>query len=291
MKHVALLGLGTMGSGMGHQLLKAGFELTVYNRTIEKAAALAAAGAKIAPSPREAVREANVIMSMVSNDEASRQVWLGEEGALAGAQEGAILVECSTLSPGWVRELAGFAAARQLPFLDVPVNGSRDAAATGNLLLLVGGPVAAMEQIRPVLEAIGRQLVHLGPVGSSTAMKLARNMLVAVQTLALGEVLTLTQRAGLNMDQVTEILLNDGGLSNGLMKRNISVMRQKTYDKPDFFLQHMRKDVSYALHLAGEVGAALPTAAATREVYQLAGNQGHDHEEFAAVFEVLNGSC
>jgi len=287
MKHIALLGLGTMGSGMGHQLLKAGFELTVYNRTIEKTATLAAAGAKTSTSPREAVREADVIITMVSNDEASRQMWLGENGALAGAREGAVLVECSTLSPDWVRELAALAAAQQLAFLDVPVNGSRDAAATGNLLLLVGGPIATMEQIRPVLEAIGRQLVHLGPVGSGTAMKLARNMLVAVQTLALGEVLTLTQRAGLNMDQVTEILLNDGGLSNGLMKRNVSVMRQKTYDKPDFFLQHMRKDVSYALRLAGEVGAALPAAAATREVYQLAGNQGHDREEFAAVFEVL----
>jgi 3-hydroxyisobutyrate dehydrogenase len=287
MKHVALLGLGTMGSGMGQQLLKAGFELTVYNRTVEKAASFAAAGAKTATSPREAVHEADVIISIVSNDDASRQMWLGEQGALSGAKEGAVLVECSTLSPDWVRELAALAAAQQLAFLDVPVNGSRDAAATGNLLLLVGGPVEPMEQIRPVLEAIGRQLVHLGSVGSGTAMKLARNMLVAVQTLALGELLTLTQRAGLNMDQVTEILLNDGGLSNGLMKRNIPVMRQKAYDKPDFFLQHMRKDVSYALRLAGEVGAALPAAAATREVYQLAGNQGHDREEFAAVIEVL----
>lgn len=287
MKQVTLLGLGTMGSGMAQQLLKAGFELTVYNRTAEKAASLAAAGAKTTTSPHEAVREADVIISIVSNDEASQQMWLGEQGALAGAKEGAVLVECSTLSPDWVRQLAALAAARQLPFLDVPVNGSRDAAASGNLLLLVGGPVTTMEQIRPVLEAIGRQLVHLGPVGSGTAMKLARNMLVAVQTLALGEVLTLTQRARLNMDQVAEILLNDGGLSNGLMKRNIPVMRQRTYDKPDFFLQHMRKDVSYALRLAGEVGAALPAAAATREVYQLAGNQGHDREEFAAVFEVL----
>lgn len=291
MKQVALLGLGTMGNGMGHQLLKAGFNLTVYNRTPEKAAALAAAGAKPSASPHEAARQADVIISMVSNDDASRQVWLGEQGALSGAKAGAVLVECSTLSPDWVCELAALAAAHQLPFLDIPVNGSRDAAASGNLLLLVGGPIETMEQIRPVLEAIGRQLVHLGPVGSGTAMKLARNMLVAVQTLALGEALTLTKRAGLNMDQVVEVLTNDGGLSNGLMKRNVSVMRQKTYDKPDFFLQHMRKDVSYALRLAGDLGAALPAAAATREVYQLAGNQGHDHKEFAAVFEVLNGSC
>lgn len=290
MKHIALLGLGTMGSGMGQQLLKAGFELTVYNRTVEKTAALAAAGAKTSTSPHEAVHEADVIISIVSDDDASRQMWLGEQGALSGAREGAVLVECSTLSPDWVRELAGLAAAQQLAFLDAPVNGSRDAAASGNLLLLVGGPIEAMEQIRPVLETIGRQLVHLGPVGSGTAMKLARNMLVAVQTLALGETLTLTRRAGLNMDQVAEVLTNDGGLSNGLMKRNIPVMQQKVYDKPDFFLQHMCKDVSYALRLAGELGVALPAAAVTREVYQLAGNQGHDQKEFAAVVEVLQGT-
>lgn len=289
MKHVTLLGLGTMGQGMAGQLLKAGFALTVYNRTANKAAALAAAGAKPSTSPHEAVREADVIISMVSNDDASRQVWLGEQGALSGAKVGAVLVECSTLSPGWVRELAQLADSRQLPFLDIPVNGSRDAAATGNLLLLVGGPSAAMEQIRPVLEAISRQIVHLGPVGSGTAMKLARNMLVAVQTLALGEALTLTRRAGLNMDQVAEVLTIDGGLSNGLMKRNVPIMMQRAYGKPDFFLQHMRKDVSYALRLAGEVGAALPAAAATREVYALAGNQGHDEKEFVAVFEVLQG--
>lgn len=289
MKHVTLLGLGTMGQGMAGQLLKAGFALTVYNRTANKAAALAAAGAKPSTSPHEAVREADVIISMVSNDDASRQVWLGEQGALSGAKAGAVLVECSTLSPGWVRELAQLADSRQLPFLDIPVNGSRDAAATGNLLLLVGGPSAAMEQIRPVLEAISRQIVHLGPVGSGTAMKLARNMLVAVQTLALGEALTLTRRAGLNMDQVAEVLTIDGGLSNGLMKRNVPIMMQRAYGKPDFFLQHMRKDVSYALRLAGEVAAALPAAAATREVYALAGNQGHDEKEFVAVFEVLQG--
>lgn len=290
MKQVTVLGLGTMGSGMAHRLLKAGFELTVYNRTEEKVAPLAAAGAKTSTSPYEAVREADVILSMVSNDDASRQIWTGENGALAGAKQGAVLVECSTLSPDWVRELASLAAARQLPFLDVPVNGSRDAAATGNLLLLVGGPMATIEQIRPVLEVIGRQIVHLGPVGSGTAMKLARNMLVAVQTLAVGEALTLTQRAGLDMDQVAEILTNDGGLSNGLMKRNISIMRQRAYNDPNFFLQHMRKDVSYALRLAGEVGAALPAAATTRELYQLAGNQGYDQKEFAAVFEVLQGT-
>jgi 3-hydroxyisobutyrate dehydrogenase-like beta-hydroxyacid dehydrogenase len=224
---------------------------------------------------------------MVSHDEASQMVWLGENGALAGAKEGAVLVECSTLSPAWVRELAARAANRQHAFLDVPVNGSREAAASGNLLLLAGGDAEIVAQVRPVLETIGRQVVHLGPVGSGTAMKLARNMLLAAQTLALAEALALSKRAGLDEEQVADILLNDGGLSNGLMKRNVPVMVKQQYDHPDFFLQHMRKDISYALCLAGEVGAVLPTAATAREIYQLAGNQGHDRQEFTAVYEVL----
>lgn len=287
MKNVTLIGAGIMGSGMARQLLKAGFELTIYNRTVEKMAALVAEGAKTAVSLHEAARHADIIISMVSHDEASQMVWLGENGALTGAREGAVLVECSTLSPAWVRQLAALAASRQLSFLDVPVNGSREAAASGNLLLLAGGDADVVARVRPVLAAIGRQVVHLGPVGSGTAMKLVRNMLVAGQTLALAEALALTERAGLDGEQVADILLNDGGLSNGLMKRNVPLMMKQEYDHPDFFLQHMRKDVSYALRLAGEVGAMLPTAAAAREIYQLAGNQGHDGEEFTAVYEVL----
>lgn len=289
MNKVTLLGLGTMGDGMARQLLKAGFDLTVYNRTLEKAASFTAAGAKTAGSPREAAATADVILSMVSNDQASQMVWLGENGALAGAKEGAILVECSTLSPGWVQELADLVARRALSFLDAPVNGSREAAASGNLLLLIGGPGEAVASVRPVLEAIGRQFIHLGPTGSGTAMKLARNMLVGVQTLALAEALNLIERVGLHKEEAAEILLNDGGLSNGLMRGNVPAMMQRVYDQPNFFLQHMRKDISYALRLADEVGAALPTAAATHEVYQLAGNQGLDSQEYSAVFEVLKG--
>lgn len=287
MKKVTLLGLGTMGNGMAQQLLKAGFDLTVYNRTAEKMTPLIAAGAKTAESPARAAQEADVILSMVSNDEASQQMWLGEHGALSSAKEGTVLVECSTLSPAWVRQLANLAAARELSFLDIPVNGSREAAESGNLLLLAGGSGEALEQIRPVLEAIGRQIVHLGPVGSGTAMKLARNMLLAVQTLTIAELLALTQKAGLDMNQVAEILFSDGGLSNGVIKRNVPAMLKQGYDNPAFLLQHMRKDVSYALRLASEVGAALPTAAVAREIYQLAGNLGYDGKEFSAVFEVL----
>src|SRR6266508_2922425 len=139
MNKVAFLGLGIMGGGMAQNLLKAGFPLTVYNRTRAKADPLAALGARVAGTPREAAANADIVIAMVGDDMASRAVWLGADGALAGARAGAVLVECSTLSLEWVRELAGLASERKLDFLDSPVTGSKDAAAAGELKLMVGG--------------------------------------------------------------------------------------------------------------------------------------------------------
>src|SRR6266542_1062480 len=144
---VALLGLGVMGAGMAGNLLKHGHTLTVYNRTTTKAAPLAA-------------ESAEVIIAMVGDDRASRAIWLGDDGALAGARSGTLLVECSTLSLGWVRELGIAAAERDLALLDSPVTGSKDAAEAGELRLFVGGEAAALERARPALEAISREAIY-----------------------------------------------------------------------------------------------------------------------------------
>src|SRR5262249_5770595 len=161
-------GLGVMGTGMAENLLKAGFPLTVYNRTRAKAEALRERGAQVANMPREAASGAQVVISMVGDDAASRAIWLGEDGALASARPDAVLVECSTLSLEWVRELADLAAQRGLTLLDAPVGGSKDAAAAGELRLLVGGEVAGLERARPALEAISKTIDLFGPTGSGT---------------------------------------------------------------------------------------------------------------------------
>src|SRR5215831_5878176 len=165
LQNVAILGLGIMGGGMADNLLKAGFPLSVYNRTRAKAEPFAARGARVAATPCQAANEADVILSMIGDDEASRNMWLGDDGALAGAKSGAILVECSTLTPDWVRDLAKQAADRGMQFLDSPVLGSKPAAASGTLRLLVGGEAGVLESARPVLSAISNDIVHLGPVG------------------------------------------------------------------------------------------------------------------------------
>src|SRR5581483_747935 len=169
---VAFLGLGLMGGGMAGRLLAEKFPVAVYNRSRQKAERLASLGAKVSATPREAAAGADVVIAMLSADEASRHVWLGADGALAGAARGAILIESSTISPGWACELAVAAAAQGCELLDAPVAGSKPQAAAGQLLFLVGGADATLERARPVLVALSRDIVHLGPVGSGALVKL-----------------------------------------------------------------------------------------------------------------------
>ena len=170
-----------MGSGMAQRLLAANFPLTVYNRDRAKCIASAANGAFVAASPREAASHAQIILSMVADDVASRQVWLGGDGALAGMSPSSVLIESSTLSLGWIQELATAAAERGCEFLDAPVTGTKPHAASGELLFLVGGSADALDAARPVFSILGRDVIHLGPSGSGALLKLVNNFLCGVQ--------------------------------------------------------------------------------------------------------------
>ena len=203
---VAILGLGVMGSGMARRLLTEGFQVTVYNRSREKAQTLSAAGATVAASPRDAAAKAQVVISMVADDAASRAVWLGENGAIAGAVPGTMLIESSTLTTGWVRELAATAARLKCEFLDAPVTGTKPHAASGELLFLVGGSEEALVAARPVLSALSRDIVHLGPTGCGAVMKLVNNFLCGVQAASFAEAMALVEAAGLDREQAAKIL-------------------------------------------------------------------------------------
>ena len=285
-KNVTLIGLGSMGTGIAQCILKAGFDLMVYNRTAAKAQALASLGASVATSSLAAVENADMVICMVADDFASRQVWLGEAGALRGMRLDAILIECSTLSYAWIRELAGLAEQRGLKFLDAPVNGGPGIAASSELKTMVGGEAEVLEQARPVLESFTSQIHHMGPNGTGAMMKLAHNMMSGVQMVALAESMNMAERAGLNLEQVVAILTGSGPASP-LVKRNAPLMASHSYGEPNFLLRHIRKDVSYALRLAEEFDAPLMTAQAAREVYRTAGKLGYDDTDFSAVFEAL----
>jgi 3-hydroxyisobutyrate dehydrogenase len=274
---------------MAANFLKKGFSLAVYNRTRSKAEPFGAQGAHVAGTPRQAAEDAQIIVAMVGDDAASRAVWLGRDGALAGAQPGAVLVECSTLSPDWVRELAEQARARGCGFLDAPVTGSRAAAAGGQLNLFVGGDAATLEKARPALEAISKQINHLGPVGTGATWKLIVNMMTATHMAVLAEGLALAEKAGFDIDQIAPLILN-GPSGSPVVHMKMPRLTGRRYDDTDFSLRWMLKDVRYALALAEQCGLRLPTVEATAEVYWRADEKGLADLDFAAVAEALRQS-
>lgn len=286
MQRVALLGLGIMGSGMAANWLSKGFSLTVYNRTRSKADSLVVLGARAADTPRQAAQNAEVVVSMVGDDAASRAVWLGDDGALAGAKPGTVLVECSTLTPDWVRELAQLARDCGCELLDSPVAGSKAAAADGQLTLFVGGEVATLDNVRPVLEAISGQIHHLGAVGSGAVWKLINNMMTAVHMAALSEGMVLAEKAGLDMQQVAALVVNSAS-SSPVVKGKLPRLIEQRYTDPDFALRWMHKDTRYALALAVQFGLDLPTVEAASEIYRQAGEKGLNDLDFASVIEAL----
>jgi 3-hydroxyisobutyrate dehydrogenase len=282
---VALLGLGTMGAGMAANLLKAGFPLAVYNRSRAKAEAFAGQGARVAETPADAARGASVIVSMLADDAASRAVWLGKDGALAAAEEGAVLVDSSTVTPAWIAELAAAAEARGMELLDAPVTGSRTQAAGGQLTFLVGGSGEALAKATPVLEAMSKEIVHLGPVGSGAKMKLLNNFLCGVQVASLAEGMAWLERTGLDEEKVLD-LLKRGAPGSPLLASISERMMSRDYTV-NFFLKLMAKDLKYAGEAAAESGVALTTAANARGLFEQAGAEGYGEKDMSSVVELL----
>jgi 3-hydroxyisobutyrate dehydrogenase len=278
---VAILGLGIMGSGMANRLLSANFTLAVYNRNREKCISFARAGAFVADSPRQAASRSQIILSMVADDAASRDVWLGEEGALKGAPAGSVLIESSTLSGDWIQELASKAAEHGCQFLDAPVTGTKPHAASGELLFLVGGSAEALDAARPVFSVLGRDVVHLGPTGSGALMKLVNNFVCGVQAASFAEAVSLVDAGGLDRAKAMSILTG-GAPGSGIVKRVAERIAANDFT-PNFALRWMAKDISYAMQDASTKGISLQTAAAALAVFQQAIAEGHGDEDFSAV--------
>jgi 3-hydroxyisobutyrate dehydrogenase len=285
---VALFGLGLMGQGMARRLLGAGFPLTVYNRNREKALALAAEGAVVADSPREAAAGADIIVSMVADDAGSRALWLGENGALAAAKPGAVLIESSTLTVGWVHELAAAVAARGGDFLDAPVTGSRTQAAAGELCFLVGGSADVLEKARPALAVMSRAIVHLGPTGSGALLKLINNFLCGVQVVSLAEALGVIEKSGLDRAKALEILVQ--GAPGSPLFKNISARMTAPAAAPHFHLRLMMKDLGYAFKEGKNHGLHLATAEAAHAVFQQALAAGLGDRDMSAVIELFRAN-
>jgi 3-hydroxyisobutyrate dehydrogenase len=280
---IAFLGLGIMGGGMATRLLDAGFPVTVYNRSAERARALEARGAVVADSPRAAASEADIVFSMVADDAASRAMWDGERGALAGARKGSIVVECSTVTVTRARELADAATRAGCIFIDAPVTGSKMQAAGGELLFLVGAEDDALARIRPALEVMGKTIIHLGPVGSGALVKLINNFLCGVQAASLAEAIAVIERSELDRDRTVQAIVN-GSPGSPVMKTLASRILADDFS-PNFYLHLLVKDMGYAIAEGESRGVPMKTAATALEVLRGAMAQGYGDRDMAAVVQ------
>lgn len=280
---IALLGIGVMGVGMGGRLLEAGYPLTVYNRTPEKAQPLVDRGARLAKTPAEAAAGAKIIFSIVSDDAASRKVWLKENGALAAAEPNAILVESSTVTVSWIEELGGAARKRGLTLIDAPVTGSKPQAAAGQLFFLAGGPEEAVAKIAPVLKPMSRGMVYLGPSGSGARMKLINNFVCAVQASALAEAIGLIERSGLDPAKAISVLT--GGAPGSPLVKGLSVRMEARNYEPQFAARLMAKDLRYALIEARHLGQKLATASTALGIYEGSIAAGRGEEDISVIVE------
>ena len=286
MATIAVIGLGKMGSGIAGRLIAAGHQLNLYNRTPAKAAALVRVGARLCASPAEASRNADAVISMVSDDVASRDVWLGADGILTESLRGTLAVECSTLSYDWVTELAGEAVGRGLRYIDAPVTGLPETAAAGELTLLVGARAADLDAARAILSAFSRQIIHFGGVGCGTAYKLIINLLGAVQIASAAETMAFAERAGLDLRVVAEAIAT-GQAASPQVVRNTQRMVLDDHDRNITFTPRLRlKDVDYALQLAGSLGLGTPFGALAARAFGELCDTGHADENESNVIAV-----
>jgi 3-hydroxyisobutyrate dehydrogenase len=269
MAAVAFIGLGRMGVAMARRLLDSGHELRVFNRTLSRADGLVRLGAVQRATPREACAGADAVVSMVTDDQASRAVWYGSDGVLAAnLAPGSFAIECSTLSHDWVLELSAEATRRGLRYIDAPVTGLPAAAAAGELTLLVGAHPEHLSAARPLLAAFSKSIIHFGRVGTGTAYKLLVNMLGAVQIASAAETMAIAEKVGLDLAMVADALAT-GQAASPQVIRNTRRIADGCHDRDILFTPLLRlKDVEYALALAREFSIGSPFGRLAGEMFR-----------------------
>ena len=285
---VAFLGLGNMGSGMAGRLLAAGHSLSVFNRNAGRAAPFEKLGARVADSPRSAAQQADVIIGMTADDESSRAMWLGENGALAADNSpDALAIECSTLSHDWVLELAELVRARGFRYVDSPVTGLPDAAAAGTLTLLVGADAADLDAARPILTSLATRVLHFGAVGLGTAYKLMINLVGAVQIASAAEGIVLAERAGLDLKLVGDAVAS-GQAASPQVVRNVRRFVAGDHGGVVNFTPALRlKDIEYGLRLARKVGAECAFGMVAADLYRKLCAQGSAGDNESRIIDIV----
>ena len=285
---IGFIGIGVMGRPMTLNLLKAGQHVTIFARHPEKTEVqeVLQAGAKQAPSPRAVAMASDIVITMLPNSPEVEEVVTGEQGILAGARKGLIIIDMSTIAPAMSRKLGELAATKGVHFLDAPVSGGSQGAINGTLSIMVGGEQEILEQARPVLEAMGKNIFYVGPQGAGEIVKLVNNILVGAIAAATAESFVLGVKAGVDVETMAKII----GVSTGgswQLANQFPMRAFKGNFQPGFMTDLLHKDLGLALELAAENSTAVPISALTRQVYEMARASGYGREDYTSVVKVL----
>jgi 3-hydroxyisobutyrate dehydrogenase len=284
-RRVAFLGLGTMGAAMAANLARAGFQVAAWNRTPGRALELAKLGVETAANPAAAAADAELVVICVSNTPDVEAILFGQDGVVGGARAGTLIIDCSTIAPSGSWDFAARLKEHGLSMVDAPVSGGSEGAKNATLTIFVGGDEADFERARPILEALGRTITHVGPIGAGQAVKAVNQVILAGTYLGVAEGIVLAIKAGLDVEQVVEAL--GGGAAQSWVLANRSA-RMIDNDYPlGFKVALHRKDLDIALELAGQVGAVLPVSAlaAQLETGLIAG--GHADDDVSALARAI----
>jgi 3-hydroxyisobutyrate dehydrogenase len=283
--NVGFIGMGTMGAPMALNILKAGHEVVVYNRTREKELPLAEAGALRAATPRAAASGARIIITCVSDTPDVEAVILGEEGVIHGAQAGSLVIDMSTISPASTRHIAAKLAEREIRMLDAPVSGGSEGAQNGTLAVMVGGEAQDVQSAMPVLKAMGKTITHVGGIGSGQITKAINQVILAGTFMGVAEGMVLGMKAGLDMQKVTEAI--SGGAAGSWVLSNRAInMVNNTYPL-GFRTRLHHKDLGIALEAAREMGLTLPASALMDQIENGIISRGYGDEDMSAIARAI----
>jgi 3-hydroxyisobutyrate dehydrogenase len=278
---IAFIGLGTMGIGMSLNILKAGHDVTVHNRTRQKEEAVAKEGAKRADSPREAAEGAEIIITMVSDTPDVEAVILGEDGVIQGAPQGAIVIDMSTISPAATRQMAAELGKKGVKMMDAPVSGGPEGAQNGTLAIMVGGDPADFEKASPILETMGKTVTHVGSIGAGQITKAINQIIISGTYLTVAEGLTLGMKAGLDMEKVIQAISGGAAGSWVLHNRGINVVNN-TYPL-GFRVKLHHKDLKIALETANELEVTMPATALVAQIENGLIARGYADDDVSAI--------
>ena len=283
---IGFIGLGIMGSRMAANLQKKGHELVVYNRTRQKADPLITNGAIWASTPADLAKQVTIVFTMLAKPDAvAETALLGKNGFLNHLASNSLWIDCSTVSPSFSRLMADEAKQRRIRFIDAPVGGSKGPAEQGQLLFFVGGEKTDVEEAKPLLEAMGKTVYHVGGHGMGTSLKMVNNLILAQAMVAFSEALVLGESLGISKQALFNTLLGSPVVAPFLAFKRQKIEEGK-FDA-EFPLQWMHKDMQLAAETAYEIGVAMPAANVTKEIYALAMRNGLGEQDFSVVYKLL----